>query len=351
MAIEFMDNFSQYGGDESKMLDGIYASHGGGILKADPDGVSTGTVFEVHDDTGLRRVLSSAQTTVGVAFRLWCDALPTLSTTRPLLFQFSDATNAGQVSLCLETTGILTVKRGGTWGSTTLGASSVPVITAGAWNHVEMKVLFSQSGGTVEVRINGVQKISLTGQDTCATSNVECSQIMFTTKDSNGTNNGINFCIKDLLIWNDSGSLNNDFMGDCQIVSLLPDGDDSLNWTPSTGTTGYDLINETTPDDTDYIAADSTPPAASTFTLTDLEPEVVTVKGLMTFVRAFKTDGGTANLQVSMVSGVDEDAGSDRPITVTATTWSDISETDPATAAAWTPLSVNAAKLKIDRTT
>ena len=343
MAIEFMDNFSQYGTDESFMGDGIYAQYSG-ALSTDPDGVSAGYTFKIDSTStrALRRVLSSAQTTVGVAFRLWMSALPGASNQQPDVLAFSDTANSVQVYLLVETTGILAVYR----GSTVLGRSSVPVITAGAWNHIEMKVFFSQTVGTVEVRVNGTAKIELTAQDTCNTANVECSQIRFNSSGVMST-----YYIKDLLIWNDSGSLNNDFMGDCQIVSLIPDGDDTLNWTPSTGSTGYDLINETTPDDTDYIAADSTPPAESIFTLSDLDPEVVTVKGLMTFVRALKTDGGTANLQVSLVSGVDEDAGSDRPITVTATTWSDISETDPATAASWTPLSVNAAKLKIDRTT
>ena len=349
MAIEFMDNFSQYGTNESYMLDGVWAelASNNGLsptLAVDPDGVSTGYVLHATRGTA-RKVLSSAQTTVGVAFRYWAANLPSSTGDRPQILAFCDANNSPQVSVVLETTGILSVYRGTT--TTLLGSTAVPVLTAGAWSHVETKVLFSQTVGTVEIRVNGAVVLDLDTLDTCNTALVECSQIRI------GANNSSNSegYFKDLLIWNDSGSLNNDFMGDCQIVSLIPDGDDSLNWTTSSGTTGFDLINEATPNDSSYISADSTPPAESVFTLSDLEPEVVTVKGLMTFVRALKTDGGTANLQVSMVSGVDEDAGSDRAITVAATTWMDVSETDPATASAWTPISVNAAKLKIDRTT
>ena len=342
MSLEFMDNFSNYGTDESNMLDGVWAEVTGEVGVADPDGVSTGLVF-FNNGNGTRKVLSAAQTTVGIAQRYWFPALPT-SNNNTLIKQFRDTANAAQISLGVQSTGILAVYRGDNSG-TILGSSAVPAITASAWAHIEMKVLFSQTVGTVEVRVNGVAVITLTGQDTCNTSNVECSQVYFGRSSLQRS-----FYMKDLYIWNGGGSVHNDFVGDVQVVTLRPASDVNLNWTPSTGATGYNLIDESTPDDTDYISAGSTPPSPYLCELTDLDEEVVTVKGLMIFNRMLKTDGGSAQVQNSIISNGDAGNGSDRAITVAATYWMDAIELDPDTAAAWSPTAVNAARLQINRT-
>jgi hypothetical protein len=341
--LEFADNFSNYGDVESYMTDGLYAELIGINLVDDPDGVSTGKVIRTDTVYRLRRVLSSAQTTVGVGFRIWDNALPGSAGESPAIICFNDTDNAVQVMIRLNTDGTLSAYRGAE--STLLGTTATPVITTGSWTHIEVAVTFSQTVGTVEIRINGVPKLELENQDTCQTANVHCAQVRF------GEDSFVSpVHMKDLFIWNGSGSFNNDFLGDVQVVSLRPDSDSSFNWTASTGSTGYNLIDESTPDDTDYISADSTPPAASVFGLSDLNEDVTSVRGLITFTRALKTDGGDAPVQVSLVSNGDEDAGEDRPITVAATFWTDVSETDPDTAAPWTRTGVNAATLKVDRT-
>ena len=125
---------------------------------------------------------------------------------------------------------------------------------------------------------------------------------------------------------------------------------DSFNWTASTGSTGFNLIDEAGPDDADYVQAANPPPAASTFTLSDLPADVTSVRGLISLVRAKKTDGGDGNLQVSLQSNSVDDLGADRPITTADTYWWDVSELSPDTGVAWTPAEVDAAKIKIDRT-
>ena len=354
MAIEWMDNFSQYGTTESYMLNGLWAellSDNGGTpsLETDPDGVSGGKVIKLYRGN-IRRVLSAAKTTVGVGFRYYMTALPVSSALRPQIIQFADADNAVQVTLLVETTGAISVYRGlGQSGGTLLTTTATPVLVAGSWNHIEIKVLFSQTVGTVEVRINEEAVIALTNQDTVSTSLVECSQLRFCATSYN-TSNYENGYLKDVLVWNTSGSQNNDFMGDCQIVTILPTSDDTFSGWASTGANGFSVIDETTPDDADYITAEVADTTAAVFALSNLDPDITVVKGLQTVVRALKTDGGTATLQVALNSAGDLDNGDDRPITTSATYWADISELDPDTAAAWTPTTVNAAKLSIDRT-
>lgn len=343
------------------MLAGMWAALPGGTtsttyatVTADPDGVSPGNVFKFqsnfNETQGLRRVLpSGSQATVGVASRWWLSELPD-NHDRSACLEFRDSTNAIQCSIMVETTGIIAAYRGQPNYGTLLGRTSVPVITAAAWSHIEVKAVIDDAAGAIEVRVNELSVLDLSSIDTKNTANAGCAQIEFSDNTQGGAGETPDFYLKDAVCWNASGSYNNDFMGDVQVVTLTPDADVSFNWDASTGTTGFNLIDESIPDDADYISADATPPAASVFGLSDLDPDVVTVKALMPVMRALKTDGGTANVQMSMRSDASDDAGTNHPITVAATYWFDISEEDPDTSTAWTPVSVDAAQLVINRT-
>jgi len=103
--------------------------------------------------------------------------------------------------------------------------------------------------------------------------------------------------------------------------------------------------------DMSFISANDTPPAAFVCELSNLPPDVTSVRGLQTRVRAAKTDGGDGSLQVSLVSGGVSADGANRPITTSLTYWPDICEIDPNTGALFTPLAVDAVQLKANRTT
>lgn len=61
--------------------------------------------------------------------------------------------------------------------------------------------------------------------------------------------------IDDVAINDSAGSVQNSFPGEGKIVHLYPDGDTTTNWTPSTGTTHYTLIDEITLNTSDYISS------------------------------------------------------------------------------------------------
>jgi hypothetical protein len=349
MAIQFMENFSTYGVVDASannlMEDGLYAAAGVEIIP-DPDGISSGYVARMGPGLTLRRVLTGTLDTVGTGFRVYFAILP--SNNNQSIIRFRDSANNDQVTLTAGTTGTLQVRRGSD-GGTVIAETTGPVITAQAWHHIQIQVVFSNTVGSVEVKVNNITVCSATLVDTQGTSVAGCAQMYF------GATSVTNsyFHAKDWIVWDGTGSSNNTFIGDVKILTLLPNADNSFNWTPSSGTTGYNLIDEGYPDDaddTDYITADDTLPAASVFELEDLPPDIISVKGLMTVVRAIKSASGDAQMQVSLVSNGDEDTGTDRPVTVAQTFWTDVSELDPDTGAAWTPAAVNAAKLKIDRT-
>lgn len=344
------DDFNSYGDDISLMLDGLYAQVDAGDVELpfdpDPTVVNRRVLYLHFDNATVRKALSVPAVTVGMAMRVWLDQLPPATDQTITPMQFRDAANLNIAYIRINTTGTLSVH---SQDGTVISTTSSTVIIPHAWMHIEALGTFDVTVGSLEVRVNGITVLTITNEPLLGTA-AGCAQIAMKIDDAPG---GFNtpLYIKDFVLYDGTGTENNDFLGTVQVIRLVPTSDVSFNWTPSTGTTGFDLINETPPDDdTSYISAADPPPAASSFGLTDLPDDVTSVRGLMTLVRARKADGGDGNLQVSLTSGGSDDAGLDRPITSAYTYWFDVSELDPATSLAWTPAAVDAATIKIDRT-
>lgn len=346
-----------YGTNKSYMLNGIYAQADSDVtIVDDPDANITGNVLRFFPNTDstspyldgmLRRVLPAAITTVGVAFRVYFGTLPPNSSAYPQILLIMDQVSTVHLSFRVLPTGAIAVNRGPYPSGTLLGTTS-PAIVTGAWQHIEVKATINDTTGSVEIRVEGVPVLTLTGVDTCNGANVHADQIAHCNTD---TGSGTTYYLKDIVIWDTAGSVNNNFFGSVSVYELIPNGDTALTWSLSSGSTGYTLVDEAPPnDDTDYIYAVSPPPAADKMSLTDLPVDVTSVRGLITIVRSKKTDGGDGNLQIGMVSGASTALGSDRPITTAYTYWQDVFELDPATSTAWTRVSVNASNIQFNRT-
>lgn len=356
--IDWMDNFGSYGTTKAFMSNGIYANVPGALaLTADPDPGAVGTVARIGGMStlgadGLRKVLSSGQTTVGMAMRIFVQALPGATSYAPVPMVFANGANSVQVALRVNPTGGLqAVLNQLSYDATPLAETDGPVLVTNAWQHIEMKVFFHATTGTVEVRVDGVTVIDEENLDTLGTATGPCEQVWSFNQNSGGGFEAPHY-LKDFVIWNNSGSHNTDFIGSVTVYRLVPTADVTLGgWTTSSGATGFNLIDESPPVDGGYVQASDAPPAACEFSLTDLPVDVTSVRGLMTLVRMQKTDGGDATMQVSVGSDGDYANGADRPITPAFTYWFDIQEEDPATNAPWLPSAVNLATLVLDRTT
>jgi hypothetical protein len=352
--INWMDNFTIYGTDAgrvARLLNGVYAEAAGFVdLFADPD-PSAGGQFCLKlgplGGTRLRKVLPIARTTIGVAARYWMAALPDFAGGGPNI-SWRDVANNVHVYLTVDPSGNIQAYRHDGGVDVLLGATVNPALVANAWQHVEAKVFLDAAAGTVEVRVEGATVLNIAGVRT--TSNVagvvaSCQNIQFSNV------NDITWYLKDLIIWDITTAFNSNFMGSCIVYKIIPNGDVALNWTPSGGATGFNLINELTPDDDGtYISAPSPAPAAYKCSLSDLPLTVTSVRGVMPIHRSRKTDGGDGNIQIGAISGAATGLGVDRPITTAYTYWWDIYDADPNTAGAWSRLSVNAMNLQLNRT-
>jgi hypothetical protein len=332
-----------YGTDATKMADGLYAQRTS--LVDDPHPTITGNVLVFGSAAEQRFVLPNNRQTVGVGLRYWPANFP-VGTNLHELVRFRNVANIDHVKIGVDVNGYIQVING---SGTTIGASSGSVIVPGAWQHIEVKVLVDGSVGTLQVRVEGVTKVNLTGVNTrnhATDTNVYSLSIG---EPSNA--NSTTFYIKDFVVWDATGTQNTDFLGTVQIMRLTPSSDVAMAWGKSSGTVGYDLINDSPPVDTNYISAGIGPiPAAATVELTDLPANVTSVKAVLPVYRATKTDGGDGNIQAGMISSGVTGNGTDRPITSAFTYWWDVIEKDPNTSAPWTPTNLNAARLTINRT-
>jgi hypothetical protein len=357
-----------YGTSTANMLNGVWAQivQGGGgttatTLAADPDpNIASagyvlklaGMIFDISTNRcGLRFALPTPAATEGFACRMWLSALPVGNDTNPFI-SFRSAANAVLFSVRVLTNGSIEARSVDSNSGTLYGATTGPVVTANAWHHIEVKGLADASAGTIQVRVNGVTVLDL---DTLNTGSSLIGQFEFGQVATAGDQDtSYSLYWKDVLFWDTTGSSDNDFFGSVSVYDLIEDGDIDLQWTPSSGSTGFNLVNEgdSGPVDTGYISADATPPGPTIFSMTGLPADVTSVRALIPIARMEKTDGGDCNVQMGLSpEGTNWDDGSDRPITSAFTYWWDVSAVSPATSAAWTPVEVNALEFRIDRTT
>lgn len=352
MAIQWADSFSRYGtggASNTPMRDGLPYNNWLSTCITDPDPLAAAAGERccsinnglTNNPLSENRIALPTPTagTVGWCSRVWYYGLPVSSNDHQAIVFF---TVGGTALGCLkvEQNGALSLYSG--LAGSQIDSTVAPVVSTNSWNHME--VAYNGTTGAMEARLNGITILSGTSSVTGTIAFV--SQVG---RDGTGVARGV--AIKDLVIWDDSGSRNNTFAGSVVVRRKAPLADITLGgWVPSTGSTGVPLLAKTTPNDTTYLSGDDTPPAPMSFTLEDLPDEVTSVRGIISVVRARKIDGGDANLQTSLLSGGDAGPGADRPITTTFTYWYDISETDPDTGGAWTPAAFDAADIEIDRT-
>jgi hypothetical protein len=157
--------------------------------------------------------------------------------------------------------------------------------------------------------------------------------------------------LDDVFCYDDTGTYNNTFIGDRRVLTLFPNANTATaDWTAVGAATGYEAIDEASPDDdTSYITA-ATAGLVSQFGLQDLPGGISVINAVVMVERARKTEAGAANTKVSVVSGASSAAGADKPLTEIYTFRQDVFQIDPNTAAPFTPAGVNALQFKVERT-
>lgn len=244
-----------------------------------------------------------------------------------------------QCSLVVNLDSTLSVVRGTSTAVT--GGTSTATISTGAYVYVEWKVTIADSitAGSCEVRINGVTAITVaTGQDLKETTNATANQVQFGTA---AFMPSLTHDFDDLYVCDNSGSVNNDFLGDVRIDTIYPNGAGThQDWTPSSGSDHAALVDEAAPNTTDYLTGGG-PGTKETLALSDLALNGA-ILGVQVNNAVAKSDAGASAIR-NLIRSAGTDANG--PVVALGTGYtcsSSIHEVDPATSAAWLTAGINA---------
>jgi hypothetical protein len=219
---------------------------------------------------------------------------------------------------------------------TTVVATSTKPIIFDAWNYIEWQIEISDSATTI-VKLNGETILSATGIDT----KYEAGATRVEKFGLYSTNYGA--LIDDLYILNMNATGASDFLGPIVVSSIRPTSDDTSDWTPSTGTDNYAMVDEVISDDDTTYVATSTSGHYDIYGYGDLTYSTA-IPGMV--LKSEVRDDAAASPSVYNVieSGTTTSDGTSAVVSsATYTGVVRVSETDPDTAAAWSAAGVNAA--------
>lgn len=241
MSVVFIDGFDHYGvstagGD--RMLDGVWAELSGAIAAATPFPVAPAfgarsgeRCLELRSSPNAeaiaRLILPAEYTTFLLSLGVYLPILPQTNNTNYRLVQFCDNANTVLFTLSIGTTGALILRSGAT--GTAIIQTQTPPLVAGTWQHVELSITISATVGAFEVRVGGIPVIEGTGLNLGTT---DIAQLRFTANGAPGGNPETLFYVDDLVILDTLGGINDAFLGDLRVATLVPNADDTVPWTP-----------------------------------------------------------------------------------------------------------------------
>jgi len=258
------------------------------------------------------------------------------------IFTFLDGAS-GQVQVVITTAGLLAAYRiTGNAAGTLLGTAAHTAIASGSDHYIEAKVTFHNTAGTVDLYLDGVNVLSLTGQDTNQTANAYANRFRIGNANnvqSLGGSTAINEDFSDIYLL-DGNSPNNAAWGDTRIYSLRPSGAGATTqWDPSSGS-NYACVDEATYDgDNDYVSTTVTN-EIDTYAMQDI-PATATVKGVQTVLVARKDDTGARQIAPVLRPASTDRVGTTQTLSIGYVAYLQQYDVSPETSSAFTASEVN----------
>lgn len=259
-------------------------------------------------------------------------------------FDYKDSLIAGQTIFVIQTAAGATICTFNNNGSinTTFGNSGAGVLVAGTWYQVQIYLKRHASAGIVTVKVDGVAVINLTGLNTGATDIGQCQL--------GPPGGGSVPQYANLWIFNTLGTHANTWpVGRMKVQALYPNADGTYSaWTPNSGSTHYNRVNQATSDDDTTYNADLTVGDKDSYACTQLPTSgIAHVHGLIVTAIARKDDVNSKTYELFTKSGGTETYSADVQATLNyASSTVDgvaplLHTDDPNTSAEWTVTNVN----------
>lgn len=246
-------------------------------------------------------------------------------------------TGAIQVSVTLNTDGTLSVYRGGVQFGTLLGTSSLTLLLNSHY-FIELKVVIGNTGSAT-VYVNGVSALALSSVDT-----MNSASATWNTYGVAGGGTGATVHASDIYAADAVAGEIDDVIGDARVDSHAPTSDGGVDqWTPSSGTDAYAMLDEAAPDDDTTYIESSTTDQRTVCGFDNLIPTGAAIKGVAVIWNMKKTDAGASTVApVIRRSATNYDGTAQAPSEDVYGYFGQVYETDPDTSAAWTETNFNA---------
>jgi hypothetical protein len=336
MALRFIDGFDYYTTADAGQKWAVLAS-GGTVVNA---GSRTGNgCFKITSQSnGLCRTFEQQDTWIaGFAIN------PAAAAVNTSFCSFRYGSNLSpHVSLVMAADGTVQARRG--LGNGTLLGATTAKLSAGAWNYVEVKVYFHDTTGSVTINMDGSQALLLTNVDTLADSTYPGATMFVFNYDNSTSSRTILY--DDVYICDGTGTTNDSFLGNVKVTTLFPSANGTNSgFTPSTGTDHSAVVDDITPDTSDYVSS-PTPGAIDTWAYGDM-PGSPGIFGAQLNTLAGKDDAGIRAYCPVARTGGTEYEGNSNYIGMGGTFASQLYELNPATSAVWTGADINAAEFGV----
>jgi hypothetical protein len=238
--------------------------------------------------------------------------------------------------------------------STPLGISVAGACPLAGWFYLEIGVVLATTAGSIIVRVNGGTVLSATGVNTiCAPGFLQgpfpapalISQVAIAASNSNNGFSAASCSLMHMYLCDNTGSAPwNSFLGDVRVQTLLPTANDAVAFTPNGLSANWQNVSQVPPVPGSDYNSDATVGAQDTFTTGAMASNLGTIFGVNVKTLLAKSDAGVRTAAGVAKSGGTTLAATAVYVSTSLSVAQGVFQTDPNTAAPWTPAAVNAAK-------
>lgn len=229
--------------------------------------------------------------------------------------------------------GVIRAYRGDWSSPTLLGTATHAAVGQNQWVLIEVHVVFSNTVGVVQVRVDGTLCLDLSGIDTVHTANAWTDAMSLECQ----TSSRDPFYYDDIAINDTSGTRNKSWIGDGKISAIVPNAVGSeTDFTRAGADSGanWSQVEERPPNDaTDYVES-GTVGARDLYEMSTTTFDT-RINAITTWSRTKKSDAGTAALRHVISADGSEDTGTSHTLTTSWAYYGDIFELDPGSSP-WT---------------
>jgi hypothetical protein len=358
MALIHYEHFDLYGGSKDALAlrsghtMALQSNANHSIVTSPRNGSHSYRLLTTTNVMGLFWALPSNKTVIGQGAAFFLESLGSTTANFSPGLRFVDtagggATGAGTIRVLPNANGGITV-----WLNTTqLASSANGIVSTGSWFWLEAKVTSGASStGVVEVRLNGDTTPIILAENVNIPNAFTHVGLYASGNGGNG-NFAATVRFDDWVVWDDTDTVNNNFMGDTFVLVSDPDSDAASpnnDFVPSTGSDKFALVDEATPNDADFITANATNDVQE-FGHVALNLPVGAVSAIASQVRAFKTDAGSSEIEVGISSNGQNSMGAGQALATGPTVRSHIANRNPDGNVPWTQSAAQAARLRMRR--